>query len=187
VSAVAAPPIEEPGTPLNGAAPSANASLVCVEHYAALLSVIRARVAEPGISYELVDHFSGLTSGHFSKLVCDPPIKRMGSMTLFLVLEALGLRLVLADDPEARARTQRRYVKREKLHHMQRLRDAKKHSVHGSAVHRLMADLLKIRARRGGTNSRKYLPRREVKRLAQIAAAARWHKAREAADQPAAV
>lgn len=143
-----------------------------ITHYAALIDAIRARVAELGINYELIDEFAGLASGHFAKLVCDPPLKKMGSMTLFLVLGALGLRLALVDDPEARERTQARFKKRQKPHHMQ-LRA----SWHDKAGMTLQPDFLRLRAKKGGEARMAKLNYREARRLGRKGALARWAKA----------
>lgn len=67
--------------------------------YGALLRVIRQRVAELGITHETLDEVSGLQSGYASKLLSDPPVRRMGPIILFLVLQSLGLALTVTEDP----------------------------------------------------------------------------------------
>jgi hypothetical protein len=67
--------------------------------YGALLRAVRDRVAELGITHETVDAVSGLQSGYTSKLLADPPIRRMGPIILFLVLQSLGMTVSLIDDP----------------------------------------------------------------------------------------
>ena len=55
---------------------------------------------------------SGIPDGYASKLLNDPPIKRMGSISMGPVLGALGLALVVVEDEEAMRRVRGRLVKR---------------------------------------------------------------------------
>jgi hypothetical protein len=73
--------------------------IAAVADYGALLRVVRDRVAELGITHETLDAVSGLQSGYASKLLCNPPMRRMGPIALFLVVQSLGMSLVLAEDP----------------------------------------------------------------------------------------
>ena len=84
-----------------------------LEHYRDLLKVIRNRVAELDTTHEAVDAVSGLQHGYFSKLMCDPPPKRMASFTPFMVLPALGLALWVVEDPAALARVRPRLTRRQ--------------------------------------------------------------------------
>jgi len=150
-----------------------------VAHYAQLLDAIRLRVAELGISYDLIDEFAGLADGYFSKLMCDPPIKRMGSMTLFLVLQTLGLQVVLANDVKALARTQKRFKKRGAPHHTQG-------KLAGQAATHLYQDFLFLRAQKGGLARAAKVSYREASRLGRRGAKLRWAKARASAAAQAA-
>jgi hypothetical protein len=69
--------------------------------YDAFLQTIRDRVAELGITYETLDAISGLQSGYTGKLLAQIPIRRMGPIVLFLVLQSLGLQLGLLEDRNA--------------------------------------------------------------------------------------
>jgi hypothetical protein len=72
--------------------------IAAVADYSSFLRAIRARVDELGITHETVDAVSGLQSGYTSKLLCDPPIRRAGPMVLFVLIQALGMQLILAED-----------------------------------------------------------------------------------------
>ena len=61
------------------------------------------RVEELEVSRETIDHVSGLQSGYSSKILAPVPLKRVGSVTLGLLLSTLGLKLVVAEDREALA------------------------------------------------------------------------------------
>jgi hypothetical protein len=68
--------------------------------YADLLKLIRARVLELRISHETMDAVCGLPSGYSSKLLCDPPVRRLGVLSLGCVVGALGCVLIVAEDAE---------------------------------------------------------------------------------------
>jgi hypothetical protein len=65
-----------------------------------LLTAIRRRVEELGLSHETVEHLAGLQSGYLSKVIADPPPERMSPFTQFLILGAVGLRVKLEEDPQ---------------------------------------------------------------------------------------
>jgi hypothetical protein len=163
--------LAEPGTAIDSAEPATSVSGVRVGHYAELINVIRARVAELGITHELVDELGGLAGGHFSKIVCDPPLKRMGSLTLFPILEVLGLQIALVDDLPALKRTQKRFKKK-----------AKRYGTRGKLAFEgaktLYADFLHIRAQRGGLARAAKMTYREARALGRRGARIRWAKAR---------
>lgn len=83
-----------------------------VSHYAQLLDLIRTRVAELEITHETLDHVAGLQPGYASKLLCEPPMRRMGPLTLFLVLDALGMSIMITTDPVSFDRVRSRLTKR---------------------------------------------------------------------------
>jgi hypothetical protein len=64
-------------------------------HTDALLDVIRKRIDELDIPYAVVEAVSGCQSGYLAKILANPPPKRMGTFTLFIILEALGLQLAV--------------------------------------------------------------------------------------------
>jgi hypothetical protein len=90
----------------------ADPTIAAVSDYSSFLRAIRDRVAQLGITHETLDAVSGLQSGYSSKLLCDPPVRRMGPIVLFLVLQSLGLSMVLAPDPIGLRSLQSRLVRR---------------------------------------------------------------------------
>jgi hypothetical protein len=90
--------------------------IAIVRDYAGLLAVIRARRAALDVSLETVDEVSGFCSRYCSKLLTDPPMKRMGIMSLGAMLGTLGLALAVIEDPEALARVRDRLIKK-RIHH----------------------------------------------------------------------
>jgi hypothetical protein len=60
----------------------------------------RARAEQLNVSREDIDELAGLTGGLSSKLLCDPPLSRMGWQSAPKLLAALGLKLIIAEDHE---------------------------------------------------------------------------------------
>jgi hypothetical protein len=85
-----------------------DAAPIEVGSYSQLIELLRHRVEELGITLDTIDEVGGLASRYASKLLCNPPVKSMGAMSLFAVLGALGLRLQLCSDGTAIERLRRR-------------------------------------------------------------------------------
>jgi len=66
-----------------------------------LHNALRQRADQLGVTREVLDQVSGLTSGYSSKLLAPEPSKMFGRVSLSLMLSALGCRLVLLADPTA--------------------------------------------------------------------------------------
>jgi hypothetical protein len=88
--------------------------LAVIHDYDELLAAIRARRDELQITHETIDDVSGLQPGYTSKLFAPRPIRHLHSVSLGLVLGALGLAIVLVEDQIALARVSGRLVKRER-------------------------------------------------------------------------
>lgn len=86
--------------------------LATVSDYAGLLAAVRARVVELNITHENLDAVSGIQSGYAGKLLCNPPIRNFGLVSLGLVLGGLGLKLLVVEDEEALARVRSRLAPR---------------------------------------------------------------------------
>jgi hypothetical protein len=126
---------------------------------AELQSLLRARAEQLQISREQLDDLAGLAKGYASKLLAPSPVKKIGLVTMPALLGALGLKLVLVDDPEQRARIAERFTPRNPAY-----------AAHAGTVtvifsRRHMRQIQK----RGGRNSRKYMTREEASWLASKA------------------
>lgn len=86
--------------------------LAVVRSYAELHAAIRARVEELDVSRLCLDDAAGFTGGYASKLLAPRPTKLMGKMSLGIMLGALGLALVVVEDPVALARIKPKLQKR---------------------------------------------------------------------------
>jgi hypothetical protein len=79
-----------------------------------LVDAIRARRDELNISHETIDNIAGLQSGYTSKLLGPIQLKGFSHMSLGAVLGALGIGLVVIEDPEAKAKVEGRWQKRKR-------------------------------------------------------------------------
>jgi len=78
------------------------------ENYESLVEALKRRAGELEISYSDLDAIAGLPAGFAGKFMGPSSVKRLGPLSLFTVLPALGLKLTLAVDPDAL----RRYAQR---------------------------------------------------------------------------
>jgi hypothetical protein len=76
--------------------------------YRGLVEALRDHIDRIGITFTSIDAISGLPPNYAGKLLCAPPVKFMSVLTLFTVLQTVGLRLRLELDPEQLERLQRR-------------------------------------------------------------------------------
>ncbi len=71
------------------------------ENYESLVEELKRRAGELGISCSDLDAIAGLPTGFAGKFMGPSQVKRLGPISLFVVLPALGLRLTLTVDREA--------------------------------------------------------------------------------------
>jgi hypothetical protein len=85
--------------------------LAQVTDYAGLITALRARVDELNLTFDTLDEVAGLSDRYSSKLLTPAikPSRTLGKMSLGAVLGALGLRLIVVEDPVALAKVQNRY------------------------------------------------------------------------------
>jgi hypothetical protein len=87
--------------------------LAVVNDYASLHRALRLRKDALDISCGLLDEIAGFTPGHASKLLAPKPMKKLGALTMGLMLQALGVALHMVEDPAALKRVKARFVPRE--------------------------------------------------------------------------
>jgi hypothetical protein len=71
------------------------------QDYDALIAVFVRRAANLGLSHAALDDLAGLADGFVSKVFGPSKVKRLGPMSLFALLPALGLKITLVEDPDA--------------------------------------------------------------------------------------
>jgi hypothetical protein len=108
---VEAPPIAPPTI---ARPPSPIGRLIAT--YDDVVDVFRARADELELSRLEIDHLSGLASGHSSHLLAKRFTQRLGPLSLPLMLDTLGLRLLVVEDPKLTARTLKRRTPRKSSH-----------------------------------------------------------------------
>lgn len=77
-----------------------------------LIQALRNRRDELQLTHETIDDISGLQAGYTSKLLAPKPIKNLGPMSFECILGALGLAVVVVEDPEQIARIEWQWTKR---------------------------------------------------------------------------
>lgn len=85
-----------------------------ITDYAGLIQVLRDRRDELDIPHEVIGEIAGLQSGYASKLLAPNPMKGLGPVTLGPMLGALGLAVIVVEDPAAVARVRDRWTKRKR-------------------------------------------------------------------------
>jgi hypothetical protein len=77
--------------------------------YSGLVSALRERSAELGVTRENLDALSGVQSGYSAKLLSAVPMKSLGRVSLGPILQSLGCAILLIEDQDALRRVQHRF------------------------------------------------------------------------------
>ena len=137
--------------------------------YSGLITALRARAAELNLSGETIDAVSGLPARYAQKLLGPHQVRRLGATSLGPFFGALAVRALLIEDRAAVARLRSQTTPRKAQYARPGMRA-------GSVQISLSRNFMQKIRKKGGENSRKYLPKRLVKQLARKAALARWAK-----------
>src|SRR5262245_59540569 len=89
------------------------APLAEIRDYDSLHRALRDRAQSLQVSMATIDEVAGLADGHASALLGPRPRVRFGMVTLGLVLQGLGLKLMLVEDEPQMAKIKSRLVPRE--------------------------------------------------------------------------
>jgi hypothetical protein len=89
-------------------------ALATVTDYDGLITAIRARMRELGVTNETIDSITGLQSGYVGKLLAPSRIKHLGSMSFGVMLQGLGLKLIVVEDAETSAKMRPQWAQRKK-------------------------------------------------------------------------
>lgn len=139
--------------------------------YDGLIAALRTRKAELGLSDSFLDELTGLQSGYTGKIFGPKQVKKLGPVSLGLLLQALGLKIVLLEDPETLAKHRERHEKRdERRVHLGN--HAKPLSMKSLA--RMNKHTFRAAGKRGGLASLVTMAAEERTARAQRAARARW-------------
>jgi hypothetical protein len=153
-----------------------------------LIEALRSRAAELQITHETIDAVSGLQSGYTSKLFAPKPIKNLGPMSFEAILGALGLAVVVVEDPKQVELVKDRWVKRRKPPVPAPIQSALRieHQVPQEivvtpALERLLKNpnWMKEIGAQGGKSRWAKLSSKQRAKVARKAVRARWRKARK--------
>lgn len=87
-------------------------TLAIVREYDDLLAAVRARMDELELTFDLLDHRSGVQVGYSSKIISPRPSKTFGPVSWGAIMGALRLKLILVDDPDAAGNRLKKLEKR---------------------------------------------------------------------------
>jgi hypothetical protein len=147
--------------------------VVMVHDECELLAALRKRCDELGVTRQTLDTAALLPDGYASKLLCDPPMKHLGALTLWSVLGTLGYRIALVHDPDLLARFRDRLIVRE--HPPQST--GSRGRVNFSFTYRFMRRIARLGGLKSGqVRHARSIKKQERSRIARTAALKRWHK-----------
>ena len=135
--------------------------------YSDFVQAIRDRVAELGIHGTRFDSLAGWPEGYLSKLTCERPVRRIGISSMGPLLSAMGVKLVMVEDPAGTARLRRLPPRNLSFVRV----------MPAAASILFTARQLKRIRRLGGHARMAQLTAKERRELARKAALARWHRA----------
>jgi hypothetical protein len=138
-----------------------------------LRHILRARFAALGVSFETVDHISGLPTRYCAKVLGLQPTRGFGQISLDGLLGAAGIKLVAFEDLEALDRVRSRLAPLQRIDHSAAPRRR--------IIIKLTTDFMRKIGRLGGRKSAKNRRARASKRKAlsemkRQAALKRWRK-----------
>jgi hypothetical protein len=139
--------------------------IATVTDYAGFVSAVRSWIEQLGTTFESIEHVSGIQPGYLTKLICSTPTRTFSRVSLGATLGALCLRMQLVVDTERLQRMQPRLtVRKKQLHANDGMPRKKIHYLRGNSTY------MSALRHRGVL----MLSPRRRKRIARIAARARW-------------
>ncbi len=76
-------------------------TLAIVREYSDLIAAIRARMDELELTFDILDHRSGVQVGYSAKILGPTPTKSFGPVSLGCILGALRMKLIAIEDEDA--------------------------------------------------------------------------------------
>jgi hypothetical protein len=140
-----------------------------------IAAALRDRIKVLNVSYATVDLLTGLPEGYAGKLLGGAAVRKLGHVSLPLMLKGTGLALAVVEDPEAYAQLKNRYVPRCRS---QRAIN-KERPLGARMMARLVPLVFRDVGRRGGLASAQRLTAEQRSARARKAALARHQAVRE--------
>lgn len=132
------------------------------------------RVEDLNVTRLAIDEAGGFTGGHSAKLLCNPPIKNIGKVSLGKLLKATGMALVMVVDDERFAPVRAEMAQRKRPVHP------------NGSIHKPAWLITREASQKMQVLRNKKLSPRQRKLIAKRAAKARWNRPRQPAPQPGA-
>lgn len=145
--------------------------IAIVTSYDELIEAIRRRAVERGVSHNQLDELAGLPTGYCGKVLGPSQVKKLGPLSMSVMLQALGLALVVVEDPVSLARVADRHGGRD----ADQARAANHSSPAGKAM---MSRVFKHFAKLGGRARMRKMTKAQRSDHGRRAINARWSKAR---------
>jgi len=82
--------------------------------------LLRKRKNALGLSDKVVEEIADMAGGFVSKILAPQPVKTLGRTSLTLLLGALGLKLIVVEDPDQVRRVRRRWNQARRASRQQR-------------------------------------------------------------------
>ena len=141
--------------------------------YLGMLEIVRSRVRELEIGGTSFDQFAGLPDKYLAKLIGEHPIRRIGMTSMGPLFNALGVRCVVVEDPEATERLRKR------------LRPRNGSFVRPTRTHRVITDRLWRRIQKLGSAARwQNTTKRQRSEIMREVALRRWNGGNPARRSP---
>jgi len=145
--------------------------IAVVSDYDGLIAAFRARADELKVTRETLDSVTGLQSGYAGKLLAPVPMKSLGRVSLGPMLQAMGLAIVLVEDPDA--------LRRFAVQHAERKKVPRSVGTNEIITIKISRRRLRQLARKGGLKRASKMTARERHRSAKRAIKSRWRKLRK--------
>lgn len=142
--------------------------------YDGLIEGLRCRVVELGVTHAVLDELTGLQTGYIGKLLGPVQAKKLGPLSLNLLLQVLAVKIVLVEDPEGVAAMSARWEQRVRPDY----NAERSASVGKTTIKRMFPVIAREMGKRSGAARMLKMKPETRRRVARQAAKARWQKRR---------
>jgi hypothetical protein len=151
--------------------------LACFHDDDTLIEQLRRRAADVGIPYSVIEDIGGLAEGAVGKYISPLRVKKLTLASLMRLAAPLGLRALLYIDPQMVAQVSPCWTKRDS----KRVRTRRQPRLGKAQMRRVIFEVAREMARRGGVARMKKLSREQRQAIGRRGAQIRW--ARRAEEQ----
>jgi hypothetical protein len=138
--------------------------------YDGLVEALRARVADVGLSYRILEELAGMPEGGVAKYLADVRVRRLSIESLLQITEAIGVRAIFVTDETLLRKMRPLYEKRDDT----RVHARRRAPLGPITLRRVMSPVAAEMGKRGAASRNARLGPELRRKLAQAAARARW-------------